>query len=82
MLSHFIHVRLFVTLLTVTCEASLSMGLSGREHWSGLPFPSPGDLSNPGIKPSSLMSPALAGGYFMFFYLSLDGCMELIKLKF
>ena len=64
MLSHFIHVRLFVTLLTVTCEASLSMGLSGREHWSGLPFPSPGDLSNPGIKPSSLMSPALAGGYF------------------
>ena len=53
MLSHFIHVRLFVTLLTVTCEASLSMGLSGREHWSGLPFPSPGDLSNPGIKPGS-----------------------------
>ena len=64
MLSHFIHVQLFVTLLTVTCEASLSMGLSGQEYWSGLPFPSPGDLSNPGIKPSSLMSPALAARYF------------------
>ena len=32
--------------------------------WSGLPFPPPGDLSNPGIEPTSLVSPALAGGFF------------------
>jgi len=37
------------------------MGLSRQEYWSGLPFPSPGDLPDPGIK---LMSPALAGGFF------------------
>ena len=35
-----------------------------RTHWSGLPFPPPGDLPNPGIEPTSLMSPALAGGFF------------------
>ena len=40
------------------------MGLSKQEYWSGLSFPSPGDLSDPGIKPTSLMSPALAGGFF------------------
>ena len=39
----------------------LSMGFPRQEHWSGLPFPSPGDLSEPGIKP---MSPALTGGFF------------------
>ena len=37
------------------------MGFPKQEYWRGLPFPSPGDLSNPGIKP---MSPALAGGFF------------------
>ena len=37
------------------------MGFSRQEYWSGLPFPSPGDLPNPGIKPTSLASPALAG---------------------
>ena len=35
-----------------------------QEYWSGLPFPSPGDLPNPGIEPGSLMSLALAGGFF------------------
>ena len=39
----------------------LSMGFPRQEHWSGLPFPSPGDLSDPGIKP---MSTTLAGGFF------------------
>ena len=39
------------------------MGFSRQEHWSGLPFPPPGDLPNPGIKPVSFMSPALAGGF-------------------
>ena len=43
------------------CQAPLSMGFSGQEYWSGLPFPSLGDLSKPGIK---LTSPALAGGFF------------------
>ena len=47
------HVRLFVTPWTVTCQAPLSMGFSRQEYWSGLPFPSPGDLPNPGIEPGS-----------------------------
>ena len=46
-------VRLFVTPWTVACQAPLSMGFSRQEYWSGLPFPSPGDLSNPGIEPRS-----------------------------
>ena len=40
------------------------MGFSRQEYWSGLPCPLPGDLPNPGIEPASLMSPALAGGFF------------------
>ena len=46
----------FLTLATpwtVACQAPLSMGFSRQEYWSGLPFPSPGDLPNPGIKPGS-----------------------------
>ena len=43
--------RLFATLWT--CEAPLSMKFSRQEYWSGLPFPSPGDLPNPGIEPGS-----------------------------
>ena len=39
-------------------------GILQAEYWSGLPFPSPGDLPNPGVKPESLMSPALAGRFF------------------
>ena len=39
-------------------------GFSGQEYWSGLPCPLSGDLPNPGIEPVSLMSPALAGGFF------------------
>ena len=53
-----------VTPWTVTCQAPLSMQFSRQEHWSGLPFPLPGDLSNLGIEPTSLMSPTLAGGFF------------------
>ena len=40
------------------------MGFSKQEYWSGLPCPPPGDLSDPGIKPESLTSSALAGGFF------------------
>ena len=45
--------RFFATPWTVTLQASLSMGFSRQEYWSGLPFPPPGDLPNPGIKPQS-----------------------------
>ena len=44
-------VRLFVTPWTVAYQAPLSMGFSRQEYWSGLPFPSPGDLPDPGIEP-------------------------------
>ena len=49
-------VRLFATPWTVAHQAPLSMGFSRQEHWSGLPFTSPGDLPNPGFKPASLTS--------------------------
>ena len=59
--------QLHLTLCSPTdCSppAPLSIGFFRQEYWSGLPFPSPGDLPFPGIKPVSLMSPALAGGFF------------------
>ena len=59
-LRHFSHVRLFATPRTVACQSPMSMGFFRQEYWSGLPFPSPGNLSNPGFKP---VSPALAGGF-------------------
>jgi len=64
MLSCFSHVWFFVNLWTVACQTPLSMGCSRWEYWNGLPFPPPGDLPDPGIKPKSLTSPALAGGVF------------------
>ena len=63
-LSHFSFVRLCVALWTVAHQAPLSKGFSRQESWSGLPFPSPGDLPDPGVEPMSLMSLALAGGFF------------------
>ena len=60
MFIHFRHAPLFVTLSTVALHAPLSMGFD----WSGLPCPAPGDLPDPGIRPKSLMPPALAGGFF------------------
>ena len=53
LLSHFSRVQFFVTLWTVNHQTPLSMGFSRQEYWSGLPFSSPGDLPNPGIKPGS-----------------------------
>ena len=49
-----IHVWLFVIQWIVACQATLSMKFSRQEYWSGLPFPTPGDLPNTGIKPASL----------------------------
>ena len=62
--SHFSHVQFFSTLWTVAHQAPLSMGFSRQEYYSELPFPPPGDLPDPRIKPVSLMSPALASGLF------------------
>ena len=49
---------------TVAHCAPLSMEFSRQEYWSGLPFPSPGNLPDPGIEFTSLVSPALAGRFF------------------
>ena len=51
-------------LWTVSCQALLSMGFSRQESWSGLPCPPPGELLDPGIKPTTLMFPALTGAFF------------------
>ena len=63
-LSHFSHIQLYVAVWTVVYQALLSMGFSRQEYRGGLPFPPPGDLPDPGIEPVSLMSPALASGFF------------------
>ena len=54
----------FATPWTVAHQASLLMGFSRQEYWSGLPFPPPGDLPDEGIELTSLVSPALAGRFF------------------
>ena len=56
MLSRFSHVQLFAALWTVALQAPLSMGFSRQEYWSALPCPPPGDLPDPGIKPSPVSS--------------------------
>ena len=58
------HVHFFATPWTVARQASLSMGFSRQEYWSGLPFPPPGNLPSPGIEPTLLTSPLLADGFF------------------
>ena len=57
--SHFSCAQFFLTLWTVALQASLSVGFSKQEYWSGLPCPPPGDLPDQGIEPKSLLSPAL-----------------------
>ena len=59
------YVWLFVTPWTVTCQTPLFMGFFWQEYWSGLWFPSPGDLPNPRTEPSSPESPTLAGRFFI-----------------
>ena len=72
--SHFSCVQLCVILWTVACHVPLSMGFSRQEYWSGLS--SPGDLPNPGIEPTSLTSPALAGGFFTSSFTWLSRCLR------
>ena len=50
--------------MTIACKALLSIGLSWQEYWGGLPFPPPGDLSDPGIETMSPVDPALAEEFF------------------
>ena len=57
-------VRLSATPWTVPHQDPLSMGFSWQEYWSGLPYPPPGDLHNPGTEPRSLKSPAWVDGFF------------------
>ena len=57
------YVWLFATPWTVVCQAPLSLEFSRQNYWSGLPFPSPRDVPNPGIKPEPSVSPALASGF-------------------
>ena len=57
-------VWLFAPPWTVAHEAPLTMGFPRQIYWSGLPFPSPGDLPDPGIEPMSLMFPAFSGRFF------------------
>ena len=64
MVNHFSLVQVFETLWTIVRQAPLSKGFSRQEYWSGLSCPPPGNLPDPGIKPRSLTSPALAGGFF------------------
>ena len=64
MLSHFSHVHLCASSWTEARQAPLSMEFSRQEYWSGLPFHPPRDLPDPGIKPMSLRSPALARMFF------------------
>ena len=54
----------FVTPWTVAHQAPLSVGFSRQEDWSGLPFPPPGDLCDPGLEPVTPVAPELAGGFF------------------
>ena len=56
--------RLYLTPKTVAWQAPLSMEFSRQEYWSGALFPTPGDLPNPGIEPTSPVSPALPGRFF------------------
>ena len=59
----FSRVRFFVAPWSIAHQASLTMGFPSQEHWNGYPFPSPGDLPNPGIEPGS---PALQIGSLPF----------------
>ena len=84
------HARLLSRVPLFVTAWTLSMGFSRQEYWSGLPFPPPGDLPDPGIKPTSLEAPSLAGEFFTteppgnrIFYVWEDaksGLLEIIPL--
>ena len=79
MQSRFSHVQVFTVPWTVALQAPLSMGFPRQEYRSDLPCPPPENLPDPGIEPASLMSPALAGGFFTTSATWLD--LEMIQLQ-
>ena len=81
MQSCFSHVWLCVTLWTVACQAPLSMRFSRQKYWNELQCHSPGDLPYPGIKPTSLTSPALAGRFFFFFLIISATHKAVVRIK-
>ena len=72
---------LFMTTWTIAHQAPLSVGFPRQEYWSGLPFPPPGDLPNPGIEPESPVSPALAGRFFTLCHVGSHGALKYIYLN-
>ena len=72
MLNHFSNIQWFVTPWTVACQAPLSIGFFRWEYWSELSGPPPGDLPDPGMEPTPVLSPALAGRFFFFFFLATE----------
>ena len=68
-----------VTPWTVACQAPRSMGFSRQEYWSGLPFPSPGDLPDPGIEPAS---PALQADSYQLSYEGSPRTLEWVACPF
>ena len=80
-LSCFSHVRLCATPWTISRQAPLSMGFSRQEYWSGLPCSPPGDLPDPGIEPTSLMSPALAGRFFTSSAILVSYKLYILRMK-
>ena len=83
MLSRFSCVQLCATLWTAALQAPLSMGLSWQEYWSRLPCPPPEHLPDLGIELTSLLSPALAAGFFTISatWEAVRGPEPLVKLK-
>ena len=70
------HVQLFAIAGTAACQAPLSMEFSRREYTGELPFPPPGDLPNPGMEPTSPVSPALAARFFPIKPLGSSLCLD------
>ena len=77
----FHHVWLFATPCTVACQAPLSMEFSRQGYWSGLPFPSPGDLPGPGIEPVSPTSPHWQPNSLPLRHVGNPICLRFIKLS-
>ena len=71
------HVQLFATARTVGLQAPLSMEFSRQEYWSGLPFSPPGDLPDPGVKSTSPLSLAMAGGFFHLCAILVNWCSQM-----
>ena len=78
-LSCFSRVQLFAAIWTVAHQAPPSVGFSRQAYWSGLPFPSPGDLTHPGIESAPLTSPALQAGSHLWRSLPHRRAVEILR---